>query len=209
MPFRRLAWAFGGCVWLALVIAGLAVLMSYDNRPGGAAHAPLQWPHRSRLQRDPSKQTLIMLAHPKCDCTRASLVELAELLGQANGRPKTFVVFIKPKGVPGDWQRTSLWATAERVPGVTVITDENGREAARFGIETSGQTLLYDQAGTLRFSGGITGARGKTGNNVGRQSLVSWLNRGAARQDSTPVFGCSLFGPADERETSEMHQHES
>ena len=217
MTLKPIAWAIGGCAWLAMTVAGMALLMSYDNQPGRAAHAPQQWPDASRLRRDASTQTLIMLVHPKCDCTRASLAELEELLARVHDRPTTYVVFIKPGRVPGGWQRTSLWAKAERLPGVTVITDENGREADRFGAWTSGQTLLYDRAGVLRFSGGITGARGKTGDNVGRQSLVDWLNGAADAHGGTPVFGCSLFGPADERQASpadapeaaETHHHES
>lgn len=210
MSLRRFAWAIGGCLWLAMVTAGLALLMSYDNRPGPAADAPLRWPQESRLERESSRQTLVMLVHPRCDCTRASLVELEELLARVDGRPRTFVVFIKPGRVPGGWQRTSLWAMAERLPGVTVISDENGWEAAQFGAETSGQTLLYDQTGALRFSGGITGARGKAGDNVGRQSLVDELSGAAVSRAGTPVFGCSLFGPGDERGMpEEEHHHES
>ena len=56
------------------------------------------------------RPTLVMLAHPRCTCTRASVGELAELMARAPRRPKAYVVFIKPgRSAPGGWERTDLW----------------------------------------------------------------------------------------------------
>ena len=71
--------------------------------------------------------------------------------------------------------------------------DDEGIEARRFGVSTSGQTLLYDKAGALLFSGGITGARAHQGDNDGRRSIVALLNRKTPGRTATNVFGCSLF----------------
>jgi hypothetical protein len=98
-----------------------------------------------------------------------------------------------PTSFAEGWENTDLWGTAAGIPGVTVVRDDDGREARRFGAETSGQTLLYDERGVLVFSGGITGARAHAGNNVGRQSLVALLNHEPAARSGTNVFGCSLF----------------
>lgn len=185
-------WALLG-VWLASVGTGLAWLMAYDNTPGAPAHAPAAWPAASALARDASGSTLIMLAHPRCDCTRASLGELAELLARARQRPRTFVVFIKPGGVGAAWEKTGTFDQATRIPGVTVIRDDDGAEARRFGVSTSGQTLLYDRDGKLVYAGGITAARGKNGSNAGRSILLEWLADGRPTQAATQVFGCSLF----------------
>jgi hypothetical protein len=183
-------------LWLCSVGAGLGWLMAYDNTPGMIADAPVGWPAGSGLARDPAGPTLIMLAHPRCDCTRASIGELAELLARVRQRPRTFVVFIRPRGVNGAWEKTGVWDQATAIPGVTVIRDDNGAETGRFGVHTSGQTLLYDPYGRLVYSGGTTGARGKSGNNAGRSALVELIN-GARRQGATtPVFGCSLFSSA-------------
>ena len=70
--------------------------------------------------------------------------------------------------------------------------DNAGIEARRFHSETSGQTLLYDPAGNLRFQGGITFARGHAGDNPGRAALQELLLKGHASQVKTRVFGCSL-----------------
>ena len=126
-------------------------------------------PRRARSLR-PVRPTLVLLAHPQCSCTRATLEELGEVLARAEHRPKTYVVFLKPSSFANGWEMTDLWQTAARLPDVTVVRDDDGREASRFGAATSGQTLLYDTRGALLFSGGITGARGHAGDNAGRRS---------------------------------------
>src|SRR5262245_25920794 len=138
-----------------------------------------------------------MIAHPRCDCTRASLAELAELMARARRRPKTYVVFIKPRGVTEDWEHTDLWKLASRVPDATVVRDDGGVEAARFGAETSGQTLLYDRSGTLVFEGGTTAARGHLGASEGFDAIAALIGGDQPRQSTTPVYGCSLFAPQD------------
>jgi hypothetical protein len=134
------------------------------------------------------------MAHPQCSCTAATLAELAEILARAHSRPTTYVVFLKPQGFTNDWVDGDLWQTAKRLPDVTVVRDDDGFEAVRFGAATSGQTFLYDDHGTLIFSGGITGARAHPGDNLGRQTLVALLNRDRPSGGSgTNVFGCPLF----------------
>jgi hypothetical protein len=194
----RLAWTALGVVWLIVVSAGLAWLAAFDNAPGVAAHAPPHWPVASRIARDATGPTLVMLAHPRCTCTRASLGELAELMSRANQPPKAYVVFIKPAGTAADWDDTDLWRSAAAIPGVTPVHDDDGLETERFGAETSGQTLLYDAAGRLIFSGGTTGSRGHVGDNAGRASILALLNRDAASRSATAVFGCPLFASASD-----------
>src|SRR5262245_51143082 len=180
-------------VWLVAAVLGLSVIWKYDNQPGAAAKAPASWPATSALARTPGKPTLVLLAHPHCSCTPASLSELAEVLARAGTPPTTYVVFLKPEEFANGWEKTTLWKTAASIRGVTPVRDDDGREAQRFGGATSGQTLLYDGDGVLRFSGGITGSRGHAGDNVGRRSLVALLGGERANVASTNVFGCPLF----------------
>ena len=77
------------------------------------------------------------------------------------------------------------------------MRDDDGAEARRFGVETSGQTLLYDARGALIFSGGITGSRGHAGENAGAAALAALLTRGAAAQRGADVFGCPLFAAGE------------
>ena len=189
---RRVLWALL-VVWLSSVGTGLVWLMAYDNTPGAPADAPVGWPAGSSLPRDASGPTLVMLAHPRCDCTRASIGELAELLARAPQRPRTFVVFIRPGGVGAAWEKTGTFDQAARIPGVTVIRDDNGAEAERFGVVTSGQTLVYDRDGQLVYSGGITPARGKSGSSSGRSAILDLLAGAHPARTTGQVFGCSLF----------------
>jgi hypothetical protein len=196
-PVRsHVVWAFAA-VWIVAVVAGLSVLWAWENTPGAAGDAPARWPAKSGLSRATDAPTLVLFAHPQCSCTRASLSEFAEILARATTPPRTYIVFLKPVGFGVDWEKTDLWRAATNLPGVTVRRDDDGLEATRFGVITSGQTMLYDQSGALLFSGGITGARGHAGDNAGRASLVSLLNQGKTDLSSTSVFGCPLFAFLD------------
>jgi hypothetical protein len=196
----RALWTVLGVVWLGVVVAGMGVIARWDNEPGVAAHASSHWPAGSAIVRDPARPTLVMLAHPRCSCTRASLAELSELMARVKSRPKAYVVYIKPGGTAAEWERTELWQDAVRIPDVTVLRDDKGVEAQRFGAETSGQTFLYDANGELLFSGGTTGSRGHAGDNAGRASLVALLNHEAEHGSRASVFGCPLFAEHDREE---------
>ena len=197
-PSSAHAWLLSGlvAVWLAVAIAGLFAVWQYANTPGAPAQAPNDWPAQTMLARATDRPTLVLLAHPQCSCTRATLAELTEALARAKSLPKTYVVFLKPSSMPDGWEKSDLWKTAAALPDATVVADQDGHEADRFGAVTSGQTFLYDAGGALLFSGGITGSRAHAGDNAGRAAIVALLNRAPAAKASTNVFGCSLFAPA-------------
>jgi hypothetical protein len=185
-------------VWVMMIGVGLGLLWAYENAPGPVAVPPSQWPADSCIQPAMDRATLIMLAHPHCPCTRASIGELSRLMTQAQDRVTTYVLFLKPAGSSDDWEKTDLWQSAASIPGVNVVVDEGGTEAQRFQAVTSGQTVLYDAAGCLLFSGGITGSRGHFGDNAGRSAIVSLLNTGKAERSETFAFGCPLSGTDSE-----------
>ena len=180
-------------VWATLVGSGLWWLWSYENAPGRAAMPPEQWPANSRIQLAHAEATLVMLAHPHCPCTRASIGELARIMAHSQGRLRAYVLFIKPAGTADDWEATDLWESASDIPGVTVVQDSDGIEAHLFNAATSGQTLLYNTQGRLLFSGGITGSRGHFGDNAGESAIVAIVNAAVPERTQTSVFGCPLF----------------
>jgi hypothetical protein len=184
-------------IWLSGVGSGLWALWAYDNRPGVAAQPPSRWPDGSALRASTTTPTLVFVAHPQCSCTRASLDELAEILARAASRPKTYVLFLKPSTTDDSWDQTALWKQAASIKGVIALRDDEGTEARRFGVETSGQTMLYDAHGALVFSGGITGSRGHAGDNDGEQTLVALLSGREPQRRTTSVFGCPIFATAD------------
>jgi hypothetical protein len=181
----------------ALWVAGLGVggwsLTKYGNEAGVAGTAPADWPGQSGLTRRPGLPTLVMLVHPQCPCTRATVDELAGLMAHAQGKLVAHVLFAKPDGAPPDWNRGGLWNAVSAIPGVHVQCDEGGMEARRFGAETSGQTMLFDPAGRLIFRGGITAARGHAGPNAGSAAVAALLHELKAPIEETRVYGCALF----------------
>ncbi|HEY8966270.1 MAG TPA: hypothetical protein VIM58_07500, partial [Candidatus Methylacidiphilales bacterium] len=94
------------------------------------------------------------------------------------------------------WRDSANERAARRIPGVAVVADPDGKAAALLGAKTSGEVLLFDGAGRLLFSGGITGARGHEGPNAGEAAVIA-LASGAelpAASRRAPVYGCSLVG---------------
>lgn len=179
--------------WIAAVSLGLRTLLSYESAPGQVGTVPHDWPSASKIERASDRMTLIMLAHPHCPCTRASINELAQIMAQIQGKVRAHVLFLKPQDSDSSWDDTDLRRSAAAIPGVTVSSDVDGTEARLFGAETSGHALLFDSAGRRLFSGGITGSRGHSGDNVGESAIVALVNDHAAARTSTLVFGCALL----------------
>jgi hypothetical protein len=105
------------------------------------------------------------------------------------------VIFVQPPQAGKEWTATDLWSAATMIPGVTTVGDEAGIEARRFGARTSGQVLLYDVNGRLRFRGGLTPSRGHAGASTGSQAICNLVLEGAEGDSESAVFGCSLEDP--------------
>lgn len=179
-------------LWLGSVCFGLHLLWRYKSTPGAAAAAPAVWPATTRLTRAKHGFTLLMFAHPRCSCTRASLAELAQLLAGQRGLLQAKVLFALPEGADESWLRSDTVQRARRLEGAEVRLDGAGFEARQFGSATSGQVLLYDGAGRLLFSGGITGSRGHEGDNLGRARVAALIRGTVPDRPGSPVFGCAL-----------------
>jgi hypothetical protein len=193
---RSLILTVAGILWLVSVGFGMKILWDYANLPGKIEAAPAHWPGATNLRLASGRATLVMFLHPRCPCSRASIGELALLMTRCHGKVDARVVFYKPADADDDWAKTDLWRSAEEIPDVEVIRDEDGIEAARFGAATSGEALLFDSEGRLMFNGGITAARGHAGDNEGRSAIVALLTEDGSEHTETPVFGCPIF---DER----------
>lgn len=198
---KRGGLVLGALLWACGVTAGFRMLLVYQATPGEAAVAPPHWPDSSPIPRRPGRPTLVMLAHPRCPCSRASVEELAWILARTGAEMDAHVFFVKPEGFAAGWERSDLWRRAASIYGVAVHRDDAGAAAALFGAATSGQTLLYDASGRLRFSGGITGGRGHAGANAGREAVLALLSGAGAAQAAVPAFGCALAsGRLEKRE---------
>src|SRR5258706_2856559 len=106
---------------LAGLVAGLAVLWRFEQTPGRSATIEAAWPAASRLVSDPRSPTLVMFAHPRCACTRASLANLRALIGPFTGRLVAYVAFMRPHEAGPEWLETGTLAHRSSIPDVAVV----------------------------------------------------------------------------------------
>ena len=147
--------------WLSLVSVGLWLIWGYENTPGLAAESPRQWPADSRIQPAQDHATLVMLAHPHCPCTRASIGELASIMAHSQGRLSAYVLFLKPAGSSDDWEKTDLWQSAADIPGVKRDSGRDGTEARLFHAATSAKPF-FTMLRAVCFSAAESPARADT-----------------------------------------------
>src|SRR6202008_3292913 len=107
---------------------GFACLWQYQNAPGQTNPSSQIWPAKTQLVRAQYRATLIMFAHPRCPCTRASLEELNRLLARCEGKVAAQVLFFRPSRLPVEWTRGALWRSAAAMAGVSVHEDPDGAQ---------------------------------------------------------------------------------
>lgn len=176
-------------LWGLTIVVALFAIVVFDARPAETGHAPPMWPSSTSVHRAPGRYALVMTAHPRCACTRASLRELERLMARIGSQTDATVVFVG--GVPaggGD-----LHAAARGIAHVDVLDDVGRTEAKRFGAATSGSVALYDGEGHLVYEGGLTASRGHEGESVGAAAIRSRVLHADTRAAShASVFGCRL-----------------
>jgi hypothetical protein len=191
----RLLATAAAAAWLAAAGTGMAVVVRHASSPGASPEAPAAWPAESAIRRPEGRFTLVMVLHPRCPCAPASLGELARLMANGAGRLHAVILFITPEGASGEWTETRAHRIASSIRGADIRRDVGGVEAALFHAETSGHAALYDTAGRLVFSGGVTPARAHMGDSPGRLAILAALRGGARAEPGAPVFGCPLRAP--------------
>ena len=180
-----------GALWVATIAAAFEAIRRFEITPGAPASAPRVWPAATTVPRNEGTWSLVMLVHPHCSCSRASVQELAEIVEKAPRDVETTVLVYRPHEMAAGWERTNVYDAATRLRRARVRLDVDGAEAERFGGFTSGQTFLYDADGRLRFAGGVTSLRGHAGLNRGRADVIRIANNRDGN-GSHPVFGCAI-----------------
>ncbi|MGC4006784.1 MAG: hypothetical protein QM811_28120 [Pirellulales bacterium] len=115
-------------------------------------------------------------------------------MSRRDGNVVATVYLYRPTTADDDWTNGALREAASTIPGVTVSVDAGGALAEHFGSHTSGDVLVYDTSGHLRFHGGITSGRGHEGDNRGETAVASVLCGDSNGIPDSPVFGCALRG---------------
>ena len=178
-------------IWLSVLVGAYSFAVMYSATPGKAQESPPLWPGNSKLELDRERMTMVMLVHPRCTCSRASLNELTKILNHCPGMFKTYVLVVVPEGINESWAKTDLFETARSIKDVQVVFDHGGEISKSFGALTSGHTFVYLKSGKLAFTGGITASRAHEGDNFG-QSAIENLVKVRDGMSSSQVFGCPL-----------------
>jgi hypothetical protein len=175
-------------VWSAAVVTGMGLLAVYANNAGKWSPAPAVISQSDNGTS--TRHQLYMFLHPRCPCSVASVNELARIMSRCAAQLDATVYFVRPESQPAGWESGSLWNLASSIPGVKVETDVGGSLAKHFHANTSGEVIVYDCGGKLRFHGGITSARGHAGDNLGESAVTAIARGEKSNVERSPVFGC-------------------
>src|SRR5262249_22962724 len=163
---------------------------AYANSAGKLSAAPtsISATGNATSPGERARNRLYMFLHPRCPCSTASVNELAKIMSRCSSQMVATVYFVRPESQPAGWERGALWDLASSIPGVHMETDVGGRIAEQFHANTSGEVLIYDCLGKLRFHGGITSARGHDGDNLGESAVIAIALGGTTDVERSPVF---------------------
>lgn len=175
-------------LWAGVVLTGFGLLHTYHNKAGQRGAVPVHWP-TCALQLDSERSTLVIALHGQCPCSRTSVGQLNEILLRCAGKLRVHVLVFEPanRALGG----VDLSELAGR-DGVGIHNDPDGVLASRFGMLTSGHTVLFDVRGRRLFSGGITRGRGLEGSNVGQEAILAHVLGQEKAPTTVEVFGCPL-----------------
>ncbi|MCG3130030.1 MAG: hypothetical protein FLDDKLPJ_00777 [Phycisphaerae bacterium] len=187
--------AVGAAVWATVLFFGGKRIVEYAARPGSSAAPGMYWPAGSRIAPPSDRAALLIFLHPKCPCSRASLSNLERILSFGASHMRCTAVFVFPEPDQESRRDSDLVVKSRGIPGLSVMFDDGGAEARRFGAATSGHALMYDARGRLLFSGGLTPARGHEGDSAGMDAVRALISGATPVNVMTPVFGCPLFEP--------------
>lgn len=183
-------------VWGAAVGAALLALVGYSYKSGRVGEPPSA--SEAGIEVSAGEYTLVLAMHPKCPCTRATVLELERLMRSCRDRIRC-VVYVYTPGEES-WGGRDPFGIASRIPRVEVRLDPDGVVASRFGAFTSGSVVLYNGRGEVEFWGGITAGRGHAGDNLGSDSIRAIVLGNTPPRLTTPVYGCDLVTPGAEVE---------
>lgn len=198
MPRHGLTIAMLIAGWLVVLAMGWLAMTTYGFKRETATFVepPRHWPSDSQLPRIDGVSSLLVFLHPKCPCSQATVAELERLFDSYRaGKKRPLQLCIAatiPRSADQSWADTSLIRRGLQLGGAQLFVDRGGVEATRFAVAVSGTVMLFDEAGSLCYAGGVTMARGHEGDNVGRESLRRLLMGEQGAANAIPAFGCRL-----------------
>ena len=128
----RLATVTATVIWGLTVGIGYLALQLHGASPGQGGRVVELWPDQSRIPLTSGWPTLVIAAHPLCPCTRATVAELTRVLTRCAGKVEVYILILLPERAGHDWGPTDGLRRLGTMPGVHLIDDPGGEEAARF-----------------------------------------------------------------------------
>jgi hypothetical protein len=92
-----------GAAWVTAVAAGFCLVNGHAATPGRSGIRTRDWPVESPVVADPTRANLVMLIHPRCPCSRASLAGLEKILTVCRSYLVAHVFFLEPKVPTTAW----------------------------------------------------------------------------------------------------------
>lgn len=184
-----------GALWCAALVSGFAIVHAQMAAAGESHPAPTTWPDDTSLALDANAPTILVFAHPRCPCTRATIRQLATIPPEA--RPCVTLVLSGP--ALRTYENQPLATLADEVLSAHIALDPSGADARRFGAHTSGHIVAYSPSGQLLFSGGVTPGRGHEGPTDALTTLTLALRDHTPSPRTASVFGCPIFNADTDR----------
>ena len=107
-------------------LAETVALINFETKPGLPPTPPPVWPRQVKVTHVPNKNQIIVIAHPQCGCTQATLQQLAEVTDAA-----VSVLVYRPDS-KSNWGKSPIWQQVRLIKGASVDWDDGGKTAPRF-----------------------------------------------------------------------------
>ena len=156
--------------------------MQFETTPGRASAK------QPELSASPNHQwTCVVIAHPHCPCTAASLKAIRSLAAGHKDEISVRTVLVSDQR---DLESPN-YRLAIAIPGGTAEWLTITHALERYDAHTSGQVFIFSSSGKLAYSGGVTPARGIDQPRFAAQ-LFERIKASDGALESYPVFGCPL-----------------
>src|SRR6186997_577410 len=105
---RLLRSGLGFVVWGVVLTMGFRSLIEFETTAGAPGVVRAAWPADAPVAFEAGKSNLVMFAHPKCPCSRASLAELVKVLTRTKGALQASILFYTPTDGTREWKGAEL-----------------------------------------------------------------------------------------------------
>jgi hypothetical protein len=168
----------GVAAWGSAVAWQFHSAMSYEATPGERSV-------KSVKAEAGQKSRVVVVVHPECPCTKATLAQLREIVARQGASLDATVLVANEGEQAGSSENERI---ARSIPGVQVRLVGAGAPET-LGAKTSGEAFYFDQSGKLVYHGGLTEGRGVERPSPGAYCLIN--SKGLSKKDGE-VFGCPL-----------------